>query len=183
MYPRLKLARNLLTDDGVIFISIDDTEQANLRAIADEVFGAAQLRRHDRLARSEHGAERRELRLGAGHEYIVVYARDATERLVRPLTDETDRRASHTRTRMQTRPTRRRLGSQRGSLGCNFKDGAVRGWPVRARSARTGVELLDDLAVKGSTERAACAHAWRVKVTGHGSTPGWRRCRDSIDAS
>lgn len=39
MYPRLKLARNLMTDDGVIFISIDDNEQANLRKICDEIFG------------------------------------------------------------------------------------------------------------------------------------------------
>ena len=39
MYPRLKLARELLSDDGVIFISIDDTEVANLRAICDEIFG------------------------------------------------------------------------------------------------------------------------------------------------
>jgi adenine-specific DNA-methyltransferase len=39
MYPRLKLARNLLKDDGVIFISIDDNEVANLRKIGDELFG------------------------------------------------------------------------------------------------------------------------------------------------
>ena len=39
MYPRLKLARELLTDDGVIFISIDDNEQANLKLICDEIFG------------------------------------------------------------------------------------------------------------------------------------------------
>lgn len=39
MYPRLKLARNLLTDDGVIFISIDDNEVANLRKVCDEIFG------------------------------------------------------------------------------------------------------------------------------------------------
>lgn len=39
MYPRLKLARNLLTDDGVIFISIDDNEQANLKKLLDEIFG------------------------------------------------------------------------------------------------------------------------------------------------
>ena len=39
MYPRLQLARNLLTDDGVIFISIDDNEDYNLRKICDEVFG------------------------------------------------------------------------------------------------------------------------------------------------
>lgn len=40
MYPRLKVAKDLLTDDGVIFISIDDHEQANLKKICDEVFGA-----------------------------------------------------------------------------------------------------------------------------------------------
>jgi len=39
MYPRLKLARNLLKDDGVIFISIDDNEGQNLRKICDEIFG------------------------------------------------------------------------------------------------------------------------------------------------
>ena len=39
MYPRLKLARNLLTDDGVIFISIDDNEAQNLKRICDEIFG------------------------------------------------------------------------------------------------------------------------------------------------
>ena len=41
IYSRLLLARNLLTDDGVIFISIDDNEQANLKKICDEVFGAS----------------------------------------------------------------------------------------------------------------------------------------------
>ena len=39
MYPRLKLARNLLSDDGAIFISIDDNEQSNLKKLCDEVFG------------------------------------------------------------------------------------------------------------------------------------------------
>lgn len=39
MYPRLKLARNLLSDDGVIFISIDDNEQSNLKRLCDNIFG------------------------------------------------------------------------------------------------------------------------------------------------
>lgn len=43
MYPRLKLARNLLTDDGVIFISIDDHELANLRRLSSEVFGESNV--------------------------------------------------------------------------------------------------------------------------------------------
>ena len=41
IYPRLRLAKNLLKEDGVIFISIDDNEQANLRKICDEIFGEA----------------------------------------------------------------------------------------------------------------------------------------------
>lgn len=41
MYPRLKLARNLMTDDGAIFVSIDDHEDANLRHLMDQVFGAS----------------------------------------------------------------------------------------------------------------------------------------------
>ena len=40
MYPRLKLLQKLLSDDGVIFISIDDTEYANLKAVCDEIFGS-----------------------------------------------------------------------------------------------------------------------------------------------
>ncbi|EIP8061995.1 site-specific DNA-methyltransferase, partial [Enterococcus faecalis] len=39
MYPRLKLARNLLSDTGVIFVSIDDNEQSNLKLLMDEIFG------------------------------------------------------------------------------------------------------------------------------------------------
>src|SRR5699024_5294505 len=39
MYPRLVLAKNLLTDDGAIFISIDDNEYSNLKKICDEIFG------------------------------------------------------------------------------------------------------------------------------------------------
>jgi type III restriction system methylase len=44
MYPRLKLARDLLTDDGVIFISIDDNEQANLKKLCDEIFGNSNVK-------------------------------------------------------------------------------------------------------------------------------------------
>ncbi len=43
MYPRLQLARDLLSDDGVIFISIDDNEQANLKLLCDDVFGEENL--------------------------------------------------------------------------------------------------------------------------------------------
>ena len=80
MYPRLKLARNLLRDDGVIFISIDDNEQSNLKRLCDEVFGEENFRncfvtrRHDKnLNRQfmESGLKT----LNVGFESILSYSK------------------------------------------------------------------------------------------------------------
>lgn len=75
LYPRLRLARDLLTDDGVIFISIDDNEQANLKKICDEVFGdgnfIAQIvweRAYSPVNLKKHFSE--------SHDYIVCYSKD-----------------------------------------------------------------------------------------------------------
>lgn len=43
MYPRLQLAKEFFTDDGIIFISIDDNEQSNLKLICDDIFGEENL--------------------------------------------------------------------------------------------------------------------------------------------
>ena len=75
IYSRLLLARNLLTDDGVIFISIDDNEQANLKKICDEVFGdenfVALIPWRKRVSKSDvpHG-------LSQDYEWIVCYAQE-----------------------------------------------------------------------------------------------------------
>ena len=71
MYPRLKLARNLLREDGVIFISIDEGECANLRKLLNEVFGEANflneiIIENDSRARP-YGS------LASTHEYLLVY--------------------------------------------------------------------------------------------------------------
>lgn len=75
IYPRLVLARNLLANDGVIFISIDDNEQANLKKICDEVFGEknfiAQViweRAYAPVNLKKHFSE--------NHDYIICYAKD-----------------------------------------------------------------------------------------------------------
>jgi len=77
MYPRLRLARNLLSDDGVIFISIDDNEVHNLRKICDEIFGSDNF----------IGIYIKQSKVGGGsdtkfivreHEYCVVYAKSIT---------------------------------------------------------------------------------------------------------
>ena len=77
MYPRLKLARNLLTDDGVVFVSIDDHEVANLVKIGSEVFGA-----ENHLAnfiwKSKSGGANDSGEVAVDHEYIVCFTRRAS---------------------------------------------------------------------------------------------------------
>ena len=78
MYPRLKLARNLLTDDGVIFISIDDNEVENLRKLSNEVFGEG-----NHLAtfiwKSKSGGANDSGEVAVDHEYIVCFGRKKTD--------------------------------------------------------------------------------------------------------
>jgi adenine-specific DNA-methyltransferase len=73
MYPRLFLARNLLRDDGVIFISIDDNEVHNLRLLMNEVFGEENL-----LAQLvwDLGTGTAAGHFARAHEYIIAYAKD-----------------------------------------------------------------------------------------------------------
>jgi adenine-specific DNA-methyltransferase len=73
MYPRLKLARNLLTDDGVIFISVDDNEVAHLRKVCDEVFGE----QNSIASVVWQGGRKNDSRyVSVGHDYMLIYARN-----------------------------------------------------------------------------------------------------------
>ena len=76
MYPRLKLARNLLADDGAIFISIDDNEAANLRRLCDEVFGEQNFVANV-VWRSKDNSNNDAKRFSLDHNHILVYARSA----------------------------------------------------------------------------------------------------------
>jgi len=76
MYPRLKLAKDLLAEDGVIFVSIDDNEVANLRAAFDEIFGSENFvtmviwqKVYAPKSSAKHFSE--------DHDYVLVYARNA----------------------------------------------------------------------------------------------------------
>ena len=74
MYPRLRLAANLLRDDGVIFISVDDNEVTNLRKLCDEAFGEenfiAQIVWQKRTSPDMRTA------FSTGHEYIIAYCKE-----------------------------------------------------------------------------------------------------------
>lgn len=72
MYPRLKLARDLLTDDGVIFISIDDNEQANLKRLCDEIFGEENFVGEFIWKKKQGGGNDSNI-IVVEHEYIISY--------------------------------------------------------------------------------------------------------------
>ena len=82
MYSRLKLARNLLRDDGVIFISIDDHEVHNLRKICDEIFGAGNFV-EEFINRSNPRGNQAKKFTASEHEYVLVFARNKS--LINPL--------------------------------------------------------------------------------------------------
>ena len=76
MYPRLKLARNLLTDDGVIFISIDDHEEENLKKIANEIFGEGNFINKFTWLNNLKGRQISGHGAAGTHETIFCYARN-----------------------------------------------------------------------------------------------------------
>lgn len=79
MYPRLLLARDLLKDDGVIFISIDDNEQSNLKLICDDVFGEENFVANIIVQANKRGQTYKQL--AKTHEYLLVYTKNVSTEL------------------------------------------------------------------------------------------------------
>ena len=75
IYPRLKVAKDLLADDGVIFISIDDNEQANLKKICDEVFGSLQFVTNFIWEKGKEGGNDSSV-MRSHYENILCYCKD-----------------------------------------------------------------------------------------------------------
>ena len=77
IYPRLKVARDLLSDDGVIFISIDNNEIENLKKICDEIYGEVNLL--GIIANTNNPKGRSDDKyIATAHEYLLVYAKNTT---------------------------------------------------------------------------------------------------------
>ena len=80
MFARLKLARNLLRDDGVIFISVDDGEVSNLRKICDEVFGETNF--CAQIIWKKRSTPPNDKQMGAQHDYILVYGKSLSPKSI-----------------------------------------------------------------------------------------------------
>lgn len=89
MYPRLRLAANLLKDDGVIFISIDEIEMPNLRKICDEVFGE-ENHIADFVWHNKRGGGNDAKYVAVEHEYVIMYAKNVSnlDRLFVPFSKD-----------------------------------------------------------------------------------------------
>jgi adenine-specific DNA-methyltransferase len=77
MYPRLKLARNLLTEDGVIFISIDDSEQEKLKLMCNEIYGENNFLAHLIWERAYSPINLKK-NFSENHDFILVYAKNVS---------------------------------------------------------------------------------------------------------
>ncbi len=96
IYSRLMLARNLLTDDGVIFISIDDNEQENLKKCCSEVFGGQNF--VAQLIWERAFSPKNDARfISNSHDYVLMYAKDITRFVIGrlPRTEEANARYSN----------------------------------------------------------------------------------------
>lgn len=93
IYPRLRLAKDLLTEDGVIFISIDDNEQENLKKCCDEVFGSQNF--VAQLVWERAYAPKNDARfISNSHDYVLMYVKDILKFVVGrlPRTEEANAR-------------------------------------------------------------------------------------------
>ena len=96
IYSRLMLARNLLTEDGVIFISIDDNEQENLKKCCDEVFGGQNF--VAQLVWERAFSPKNDARfISNSHDYVLMYAKNITQFVIGrlPRTEEANARYSN----------------------------------------------------------------------------------------
>jgi adenine-specific DNA-methyltransferase len=87
LYPRLKLARNLLADDGVLMVSIDDNESANLRRLGDEVFGAGNFVAQLAVQVNPRGRHLDRF-VAKTHESIMVFVRNASSDAIAGIAKE-----------------------------------------------------------------------------------------------
>lgn len=134
MAPRLTLARNLLRDDGVILISIDDVEVANLRLLCEEILGAENFIEQV-VWKNKYNSGALTRGFSSIHEYLLVYSKTPIEDIAAPLDD--DQRAAYkhedenvaTRGKYLTQPLATRSKDDRPNLVYPLVHNGEEIWP------------------------------------------------------
>lgn len=103
MYPRLVLARELLSDDGVIFISIDDNEQANLKIICDEIFGEENFIVDLKWANKEGGGSSDSSHFKIKDEHVISYGKSKSNVIINGISPTNEERYTQSDEHVNTR--------------------------------------------------------------------------------
>ena len=154
MYPRLYIAKQLLREDGVIFVSIDDNEVAQLRLLMDEVFGEENFRNQIAIKRGAKSVQSQFEsidKLGIAYETLLLYTKNTESRLPKFYFDlEEEKEGSwNNHWRGTDRPTMRYE-----ILGCNIDKGQWRWSKKRSEDAVKNYNLLlKDLETENPTQR------------------------------
>lgn len=166
MLPRLYIARNLLREDGVIFVSCDDNEVHNLRLLMNEVFGEEHFVAQLVVINNMKGRNDKK-NVATCHEYLLVYSRNGFESYGLPLTEEQLKNYKHTDARGKKYALRdlRKRGSQD-----QRKDRPKMFFPL----------YFDQAAKKLSLTRHSTDDVEILPKRGDGSDGRWRWGRDSV---
>lgn len=116
IYPRLKLARNLMCENGIIYLSIDDNEIHNARLIMNEVFGEENFIEQI-IWKNKYGAGAKTKGFISTHEYILCYSRNPIENLTAPLSEDEIKKHSRKDSKFALRGGYRLQPLQTRSLG------------------------------------------------------------------
>ena len=156
MYSRLMLARNLLTDDGVIFISIDDNEQENLKKLCDEVFGESNYICPFIWEKTQHFG-RQKLNSYCNNDYILCYAKNLYSDKLKELLVE------NIKTELQDAPlfnASNNINTLNFPMGCttfNVADG------VYTTTTSNDYELLNPVIVENGKNKNAFSLRFRSR--------------------
>ena len=156
MYSRLMLARNLLSEDGVIFISIDDNEQQNLKKLCDEVFGESNYICPFIWEKTQHFG-RQKLNSYCNNDYILCYAKNLYSDKLKELLVE------NIKTELQDAPlynASNNINTLNFPIGCttfNLADG------VYTTTASNDYELLNPVIVENGKNKNAFSLRFRSR--------------------
>ena len=172
IYPRLKVARDLLTEDGVIFISIDDSEQENLRKVCNEIFGEKNFICQF-VWKSKLGKVGTTSTIASTHEYIICYSKNSQKTEFKMIVSENEGRKENLRQwgqadRREDRPSMFYPITINGEEVFPIKDDGSEGrW-------RVGKEMAKELLEKGLLElsvKNGIKNIYRIFEKGVSITP------------
>lgn len=163
MYPRLKLAKDLLSDDGVMFISIDDNEVVNLKKACDEVFGENNIVAE--IPWQSRASIQNDTDFSVNHEYIMVYAKN--RRLENRRLKESNQNIWFRKDSFVCKPLP--LDKEKFSNPDNDYRGLWKADPFDAPNVRPNLTYPIENPLTGVQHLPPRGRCWRTDVTGFAS--------------